>query len=503
MIWRQPLSLRARMTAGVTLAFGLLLAFVNVTVHVATRYFQLHELDAQVRTLAAAELSQAINDNRGPHLHNFPAELLGSEHYAEKFGQVLDAGGSVLAATANTAGLPPLPPPGVIARALAGEPTLIALPVGSQTVRFAVIAAREADRTYVVSIGLSTAHIQRGMRRMLWLLVAIWVVGTTVAAVIGLLVTSRALAPIDSITRRAAAIARGDFAARLDPPPHDDEVGRMTTLLNEMLERLHGAIQANRRFAADASHELRSPLTAMAGEVDVALKRDRPAEEYRETLGYVRDHVGQMTELIEDLMVLVRAQERTTDRVMQEVDVGPIVAAAIDRVRRAAQARQLTVVASGCAGTVLYGDARLYSRVFDNVIANAVQYSREGGTVDVDATWVEAEPGAWSPDRVRFAVTNNGPRIPAEEWERIFERFHRLDASRSRRTGGSGLGLSICRAVVTLFGGSIRVASSTDEATTFEIELPGRRQSAAAGDDPARAEVAHDPAARDFQSRTV
>lgn len=503
MIRRLSLSLRVRLTASLTIAFGLLLALANVAVYAGARYFQLHELEAQVRTLAAAELAQAINDERGPHLHDFPAELIGSDHYAEKFGQVLDARGRVVASTENAAGLPPLPPPESVQRALAGEPDLVALPVRGQMVRFAVVAAREGDRTYIASIGLSTAHIERGLARLRWLLLGLWLSGTALAAVTILANTSRAFALIDSITQRAAAIAHGDFGARLDPPAHDDEVGRMTTLLNEMLERLHGAIRANRRFAADASHELRTPLTAMAGEVDVALKRDRSPEDYRETLRFVRDQVGQMTELIENLLVMVRSQEHAEDRVMQEVAIGPVVSAAIARIRPAALARQLSLEASGCAEAIVYGDARLYARVFDNVLANAVQYSRDGGAIRISTSGVEAEAGAWAPDRVLFTVTNNGPRIPPEQWERIFERFHRLDSSRSRRTGGSGLGLSICRAIVTLYGGSIRVAASTDEATTFEIDLPGRSAGAPSSAPAKDTDAARPTPARDLSTRAV
>ena len=253
----------------------------------------------------------------------------------------------------------------------------------------------------------------------------------------------------------------------------------MTSLLNEMLERLHGAIEANRRFAADASHELRTPLTVIAGEVDVTLRRERTPQEYRETLARVRDQLRQMTELTENLMVLVRSQERAGDRLVHEVALADLIDASLARMRDATEALAITCTVRGCTDVLFYGDERLYARVVDNLLANAVQYNRDGGTVTVEVLCEEADAAAWAADRIVMRVTNTGPAIPREEWERIFERFRRLDASRSRRTGGAGLGLGICRAIVGLYDGSVRVVASEDTGTTFELVLPGRREASA------------------------
>ena len=139
---------------------------------------------------------------------------------------------------------------------------------------------------------------------------------------------------------------------------------------------------------------------------------------------------------------------------------------------------------------MLYGDARLYARVFDNLIANAVHYNRDGGSVNVSAHSVEAPSDQWAADRVVVGVTDTGTGVPPEEWTRIFERFRRVESTRHRRRG-AGLGLAICHEVVTLYGGDIRVARSSMEGTTFEVDLPGRRTSPrgrpSRGDEPAAA----------------
>jgi signal transduction histidine kinase len=242
-----------------------------------------------------------------------------------------------------------------------------------------------------------------------------------------------------------------------------------------MLDRLHRVIDGNRRFAADASHELRSPLTAMAGEIDVALKRERPPEEYRETLQRLRGQIDGLTALSEHLMLLVRAEERTGDLAAEEVPVRDMVDATCTRLSPQAAARGITIAHAGLEQLVAYVQPGLLARVLDNVIANAVQYNRDGGTVRISGYDEPSRNDAWEPGRVRLEVTDSGPGIPHEEWERVFERFYRREPSRSRRTGGAGLGLALSRAIATWLGGTLRIRASSPSGTTFELTLPGQR----------------------------
>ena len=185
--------------------------------------------------------------------------------------------------------------------------------------------------------------------------------------------------PIDAITSRAARIARGDFSVRLDPPVLEDEVGRMTRSLNDVLERLYASLAVNRRFAADASHELRGPVTAIAGEIDVTLKHPRDADTYRDALVVVRERLASMVAIIEDLTMLVRAQEGGHDLVLQEVPLGPLLQAARDRVAPLAASRRVRVEIGDIARFIAYAEPRLLARVLDNVLTNAVRYNRDEG----------------------------------------------------------------------------------------------------------------------------
>ena len=254
----------------------------------------------------------------------------------------------------------------------------------------------------------------------------------------------------------------------------------MTVLLNSMLDRLQRAMDANRRFAADASHELRSPLTAMAGELDVALRHPRTAESYQDTLVVVRRRLAALTELASSLMLLARVQEGADEIALREVPIQPVVDEAFARWADQAAARHVTLTHGGLNGVSVYADAGLVARVLDNVVANAVHYNRDGGAVTVAARLTVPAADTWAPTLVTLEVADQGPGIPAADHERIFERFLRLDASRHRHTGGSGLGLAICREVVRALGGTIAVGASTAEGTTIAITLPGKDAALAA-----------------------
>ena len=465
------LSFRSRLTLRWLLAFGLVLALADLAVYLGARDFLQRDLDAQLRTLAGTELASSQDGpDRTVHLHEFPADTAGAQEYADKFVQLVDEQRRVLLQSPALGQMPPLMDAATLALAFEGAAPLVDVTVNGRPGRMVGLLAGGPPR-HVVTVGLFTDKLDATLRRLGSLLAAVWIGALALTAVIGFSLASSALVPIHRITRKAASIAEGQFAARLDTPRADDEIGRMTTLLNEMLDRLHGALEANRRFAADASHELRGPLTAMLGEIDVTLKRERQPDEYREALALVRDRLQVMSGLTEDLMLLVRAQENTPP-VMGEVPVTALLDRVVARAADAAAASRITLDVDAAPGLVIYGDAGLLERVFDNLVRNAIQYNRDGGTVSITAR-VSPATGDWVADQVQIVVRNTGASIPAEERERVFERFYRLDPSRSRRTGGAGLGLAISREIVRLFKGTIRVGDSPGAGTTIEVGLPG------------------------------
>jgi signal transduction histidine kinase len=469
------LSFRARLTLRWTIAFGLLLACANTAVYVGVRAYARRDVDAHLRTVAATEIASSTDQGRPLHLHEFSVDDVGGGEFTGKFVQYYNLAGDVIAESPMLRDRPRVLDAGALARARRGDHEIFSVRLGGLSGRVLTTTVRDHTAEYVGAVGLLTDGLDAQLTRLAWVLGAVWVVGLGATAATGFVLASRALEPIDRITARAAAIARGDIEMRLDPPRSDDEIGRMTRLLNEMLDRLHRVIDGNRRFAADASHELRSPLTAMAGEIDVTLKRDRPSDEYRDTLQRLRRQIDSLTSLSEHLMLLVRAEERSGDLAVEEVGVRDLVEAACARAAPHAASRGITISHGGLDGLVAYAQPGLLARVLDNVIANAVQYNRDGGSVRISGFDEPAQGDEWVAGRVRLEVADTGPGIPAEEWERVFERFYRREPSRSRRTGGAGLGLALSRAIATWLGGKLRVRASDPQGTTFELTLPGQR----------------------------
>jgi len=465
------LSFRTRLTLRWVVAFGLVQALALVAVFAGARAFLVRELDAQLRTLAATELASAADEpGQGLHLHEFPVDPGATQGYADKFVQLISAQGDVLLQSPDLAGMPALVDAAARAAALDHRTPVFDVSVRNRPGRMIALTTDGSPR-YLVAVGLFTNKLNDTLTQLRALLAIVWIGALAVTSVIGFSLASSALVPIRRITGKAAAIARGEFDTRLDEPTVLDEIGGMTRLLNEMLDRLRGAIDANRRFASDASHELRGPVTAMLGEIDVALKRERTADEYRESLAVLRERLQRMQSLTEDLMMLVRAQERQAAMVT-EVRVRELLERVVAATAHLARTASVTVTIDAPPDLVVYGDAALFERAFENLVRNGIQYNREGGTVHVRAT-ITPSTGAWAPDMVCMEVQDSGAGIPADARERVFERFYRVDPSRSRRTGGAGLGLAITREIVQLFKGTIRVAASSAAGTEIEVRLPG------------------------------
>ena len=469
----RPLSFRARLTVRWTAVFSSVLAVASVWIFIGIRTQSYSDLDRYLRTLAGTELTAAL-DGADPHVHELPVTALAGGTFTEKLVQVFNARGEVVASSPGLSQSVRLVAPDVIAATLLGEAPVDTVLVEGVPVRVVVLRTSVTGRAYAIAVGLVITDLVSSLTRLGWLLALVWLVSTAATAAVGFALASTALRPVKRITQRAMDIATTDLSARLEPPKVDDEIGLMTRSLNTLIERLHGALDANRRFAADAAHELRSPVTAISGEIDVALRRERSAADYKDTLILVKTRMASLSSLIGDLMLLVRAQEANAAVRTQEVPLDALLGGSVERLAELAESRGVGVRLGDVNGLLVYGDPGLLGRVFDNVIENAIRYNREHGEVALSAAFEDAARGAWTPGLVTIRISDTGSGIPEKERERVFERFYRLDQSRSRHTGGAGLGLAIAREVLAVFKGSIRIAHSSAAGTTMEIQLPGR-----------------------------
>lgn len=274
----------------------------------------------------------------------------------------------------------------------------------------------------------------------------------------------RALQPIVAITRAAAAITAERLDARLPAPPADDEIGQHIRVLNEMFDRLQRSFEQATRFTADASHELRTPLTVLRGEIEEALRASRGNPAQEKILVSLLEQTGVLQKISANLLLLARfdAGKNKLERAL--LDWSAIVTQSVEDAELLAVPTQVVISAEIAPGVRVNGDAVLLRRVLLNLIDNAVRYNQPVGQVRLS---LRAEAGA-----AVFLIANTGRGIPAGKHGELFQRFFRIDSDRNRSSGGSGLGLSLCREIVVAHGGSIQLRRSDESWTEFLVRLP-------------------------------
>lgn len=274
---------------------------------------------------------------------------------------------------------------------------------------------------------------------------------------------SRAIQPIEAISETAVRIAAGDLSQRIGVEETESELGRLAAVLNSTFARLEASFTHQARFTSDASHELRTPISVILTQTQSALARERPASEYREALEACQRAAQRMRRLTESLLELSRmdAGEEVVKR--DRFDMSRVARDSVELVRPLAEARGIQIICDlptvECAG-----NSERIGQVALNLLTNAVHFNREGGEVRI-ATHTENGSAC-------LAVRDTGEGIPSTDVPHIFERFYRVDKSRSRIQGRTGLGLAICKAVVDAHGGSIDVATEPGIGSTFTVKLP-------------------------------
>ena len=314
-----------------------------------------------------------------------------------------------------------------------------------------------------VLVGRDITELRRAERRLL-LSVALAGVTTLVVAIFGgWFVAGRALAPIKRISRTARAMSDGDLNARIAVEHTDSELEQVASTLNDAFDRLRTVVEQERRFIADASHELRTPISVLRAETEWALDRDRTPQQYKEALTVGRRAALRMQDVVERLLALVRADVAPEVQEPAPVAMRTLIDDVAAWLAPMAQARDVRIGISGDPFTV-NGDAEQLREALNNIVANAILYNKPGGSVTI--TLRESAGTA------RIEVADTGIGIPADAVPRVFDRFFRVDKARSRKMGGSGLGLSIARTVFVAHGGDVICTSEPGVGSMFVISLP-------------------------------
>ncbi len=326
------------------------------------------------------------------------------------------------------------------------------------------------DRSLTL-VTLQSLHPQKeileGIRHTFYWIIPI---ALLLASAGGYFLTRKSLAPVADMATQARGMGAARLNERLEVSNPRDELGMLALSFNELLDRLEKSFEQQRRFVADASHELRTPVAILQGETEVTLSRpDRSPEEYRETLGILRGESQRLAHIIEDLFTLTRADAGQYPLTRRDVYLDELAADVLRRTRSLAISKGITLTSSIQPELPLQADEDLLRRMLLNLLDNAIKYTPAGGTVRVDC---HREGNVYA-----LRVSDTGPGIPAELQPRIFERFFRADKARSRPegdTGGAGLGLSIARWIAEAHDGRLELTRSDASGTTFSAYLPAR-----------------------------
>lgn len=398
-------------------------------------------------------------------LGKYPALLGGAliGEPGEEVAQVLGPDGSVLRSPegVNASLLPPeafeqagrgslalrLTPPGADHRFL-----LLAAPVETPDGRVVLVAARSLeDRAEALSS--MTANF------------TIW--GPVILALSSLLayvLARAALRPVEAMRRDAAGISVADLQVRLRVPPTSDEIQRLGSTLNEMLDRLQASVDRERAFLADASHELRTPLSLLKTELDLALHQPRSEEELRRAVESAAEETDRLIELADDLLVLARADQGRLPIRPTAIDVPAVLESLTEGFRARAERQQRRITIEARPGLVLLADETRLEQALRNLLENALRHG--SGTIAIRAKETDGE--------IRLHVTDEGPGFPPAFLPRAFQRFSRADTSRG--SPGSGLGLAIARAIAEAHGGRAEADNQAGAGADVWVSIPAARQ---------------------------
>ncbi len=448
---------------------GLILAGSAFGADLALRRVVLgHVIDDAVLALAEAEAAALQASPRDPIRVHEVAPGTGPPEFVrlDKFVQIVDREGRVLARSA-TLGTARLPVPGpLLARLRAGETVFETVrDFGEEPVRMVSLPVTVKQAHYAVQVAMSLDDAYAVLRAGRWLFLGMALAILIAVGPAGMLLVRKALRPIDLIVRRARRIGDVNLSERLPHPGTSDELGLLVETLNDMLARLDRSFEVQRRFTADASHELRSPLSRLRAELEVTLRRPRAPAEYEEALRSCLEEVERLQRLTEELLVLARIDAAAD----QEDGAAPVPLSAIIEmaragVERAAGPRDIAIAIDIPPDLSVSAAPGPASIVVANVLQNAVKFSPPGGQVKVLARAEGAE--------AVVAVSDSGPGVTPGEIERLFERFYRGSASRVAEAPGLGLGLAISRSLVEAQGGRITIETVEGGGATFRIHLP-------------------------------
>lgn len=475
-------SVRVRLTLWYSIVLGLVLVLLAVSTFIVYRRSITQRRDSNLVELSnafTATFNAELADQSGPGAVTGAVHEAMLEHrFRDTIFVFVGASGKILQTSLE------LPAVGqsrehVTPELFASEPFRVLAASGSSPSFLVVPGGKDGFRGYVRPLSalgqsytlvlLQSLHPEQEMMEdirntFLWIIP----VALLLASVGGYFLARKSLAPVVAMASQARSMGAANLHDRLAIANQRDELGQLALSFNQLLDRLEESFELQRRFMADASHELRTPVAILRGEAEVTLARpDRSLEEYRETLAVLRDESQRLAHIIEDLFTLTRADAGQYPLTLRDFYLDELAGEVLHRARSLALAKHIILVPAVDPDLPLHADEALLGRMLLNLLDNAIKYTPEGGKVSL----VCHKEG----QEYLLSISDTGPGIPPELQKRIFERFFRADKARTRAesdTGGAGLGLSIARWIAEAHHGRLELTRSDASGTTFTAYLP-------------------------------
>ncbi|MFQ5456335.1 MAG: sensor histidine kinase [Nitrospirota bacterium] len=316
---------------------------------------------------------------------------------------------------------------------------------------------------FILQLGLSLHDINETLSNFFYLLVLLSICILIFSAFGGIILAKETLKPIDEITKTVQNITDKNLKERLKPIGGNDELGLLIDVLNEMLDRLEKSFEAQKRFTADASHEIRSPLTIMKGNIEVILRKKRSQEEYIQIMESNLEEINRLSRITNALLMLARVDSGEIGIAKEPMNLYDVIHDLYSDFLDTARENGIDMTLTGEKDSEMIGDKDKIRQLFVNLLENAVRYTKEGGRIDISISKDNSS--------LQTIVKDTGIGIYKKELNKVFDRFYRSDAARSRESGGAGLGLSICQWIASAHKGSITVESEIGKGSKFIITL--------------------------------
>jgi heavy metal sensor kinase len=447
---------------------GILALILVVFSSAVYMYFEnslMNSIDTKIKSIADV-LSSSLTDSRNQGvLGNFERYLenvLGKKPKG-KFIQIIDPSGKI-DAKMNDMETDVVPVPfSTMEKAAKGEIVYETVENLSSRTRMVTIPFIENKQVSFVQVGASLADFDETMRKLLIIMIIGIPTSLSVTVIVGYFMAKKSLKPVDQIRKAAVKISSSNLDERIDIKGRRDELSRLAETFNAMISRLKDSFQRINQFSIDVSHELKTPLTILKGETEVALRKERSNEEYRHLLQSNLEEIDRMAQIIDDLLLLSKADRKDVKLNIENISLRDLIADVCMKMKIFADKKKISLVVDELADVRLSGDELKLRRMLWNIIENGIKYTPKDGTVTVSSY---TNNGC-----VCIDVRDNGIGISADDIEYIFDRFYRADRSRKRESG-SGLGLSISKWIAEAHKGVIEVTSQPAQGSLFLIKLP-------------------------------